>query len=162
MVVVAHGNVDKYCSEHDMVIGERYNGDILGYRGRCPILVTDIDVPKNEYFYLKYLMLRRSVELVSVVWASVELSEFISYLVDREAERRKTGGRLPFGKRWENGAEIENQKEMEIVRRIFELRDNGATYREIQDDEGVHYLGGRKMSISTIQVILKNRDKYKK
>lgn len=160
MIIVAHGNVDAYCSDHDMVIGERYTGDLLAYRGSCPIVVTDADVSKNEYFYMKYLLLRRSVELVSTRWVSVELSGFVAYVAEREAKRRKRyGGRLLFGMRKVGGVKKEDPELFPVVERIIELRDQGATYAEIRADEGVRR-NGAELPISTIQTILNNREKY--
>lgn len=161
MIVVAHGNVDAYCSDHDMVIGERYTGDLLEYKGSCPIVVTDADVSKNEYFYMKYLLLRRSVELVSTRWVSVELSEFVAYVVEQESKNRKRyGGRLLFGMRKIGGAVIGDPELFPVVERIIELRDQGATYAEIKSDPEVHRADGGELPISTIQTILNNRDKY--
>lgn len=161
MIVVAHGNADAYCAGHDMVICERYTGDLLAYRGSCPVVVTDADVPKNEYFYMKYLLLRRSVELISTRWVSLELSEFVAYVVEQESKRRKkTGGRLLFGMRRVGGIEVEDPEVFPVVRRIFELRDQGKTYAEIKSDPEVHRADGGELPISTIQTILNNRDKY--
>lgn len=160
MIVVAHGSVDAYCSDHDMTIGERYTGDLLEYRGSCPIVVTDADVSKNEYFYIKYLLLRRSVELVSTRWVSVELSEFVAYVVEQESKRRKRyGGRLLFGLRLVGGVKVEDPELYPVVERIVKLRDQGATYAEIRADEGVRR-NGVELPISTIQTILNNREKY--
>lgn len=160
MIVVAHGNVDAYCAGHDMVISERYSGDLLEYRGNCPVVVTDADVSKNEYFYMKYLLLRRSVELISTRWVSLELSEFVAYVVEQESKRRKkTGGRVLFGLLRVRGVDVEDPEVFPVVRRIFELRDQGATYAEIRADEGVHR-NGAELPISTIQTIVNNREKY--
>lgn len=162
MVVVAHGEVDAYCNEHDMIIGDRYDGDLLEYKGRYAVVVTDAGVSKNEYFYMKYKLLLRKVELISVKWASVELSEFVVYCAEQESKRRKKSGRVRFGSQRRGGMIVDDPAGMRVVNRIFELRDSGATYERIRNDEGVHHLDGRKMSISTIQVILGNRDKYGK
>lgn len=161
MIVVAHGDVDRFCSEHDMVISERYEGDLWGYKGCCP-LVTDADIEKNEYFYIKYKMLLRKVQIISTRWASVELSEFVAYCAEQDMKRRKVAGRVMFGKCRRGGMIVDDPAGMRVVDRIIELRDSGATYERIRNDEGVHHLDGRKMSISTIQVILGNRDKYGK
>ena len=161
MIVAAHGDVDQYCSEHDMIIGERYVGDLREYKGRGP-LVTDADIAKNEYFYIKYKMLLRKVQIISTRWASVELSEFVAYCAEQESQRRKESGRVRFGYRRRGGMIVDDPAGMRVVDRIFELRDSGATYAQIQADEGVHHYDGRRMSISTIQVILNNREKYGK
>ena len=46
--------------------------------------------------------------------------------------------------------------------RILELRDAGYTYQKINEDGEVRHPDGRKLGISTIQVILKNRKDYEK
>lgn len=161
MIVAAHGDVDRYCSERDMIISERYVGDLREYKGRCP-LVTDADIAKNEYFYIKYKMLLRKVQIISTRWASVELAGFVAYCAEQESKRQKVGGRVKFGYRRRGGMIVDDPAGMRVVNRIFELRDSGATYERIRNDESVHHLDGRKMSISTIQVILGNRDKYGK
>lgn len=158
MIVVAHGNVDEYCNAHGMVIGERITGDIEKYRGSYHIIVTDQELEKNEFYYLKYRMLRRKVELISVYWEDIDFDEFVVYAA---AQRQKSGGRLRFGyRRRTDGGIEEDEANMAVVRRIFELRDAGATYKEIQRDDGVHYPDGRRLGISTIQVILQNREGY--
>ena len=48
-----------------------------------------------------------------------------------------------------------------MARRIIEMRDAGITLRGIQEDKGVHHPDGRKISVSTIQQIINNRDIYK-
>ena len=49
-----------------------------------------------------------------------------------------------------------------VKRNLDELRDMGFTYRRISEDENVHHPDGRKLNISTIQIILKNRKIYEK
>ena len=150
MIVCAHGEVSEYCESRDMIIVERYAGDIEKYNGVCCVLVTDRDMSSGEYYYLKGKMLAQGVELVSTRYVD---TENLSHGVVQEVYEKRPGpGRKRFG---EN-----SEAEMAVVRRIFELRDSGSSLREISEDEKVGYLDGRKMSISTIQVILKNRDKY--
>ena len=43
---------------------------------------------------------------------------------------------------------------------IIELKDKGYTLRRIQEDSRVVHTDGRKLSISTIQLIVKNRKDY--
>lgn len=146
MLVCAHGEVSEYCESHDMIIVERYGGKIEDYDGCCCVLVTDREMSSAEYCFLKGQMLARGVDLVSTRYADTEVLDW------GFAPEQKRGGRPKFGER--------SEAEMAVVRKIFELKDSGATYREIQDDENVCYLDGRKIPISTIQVILKNRDSY--
>ena len=162
MIVVAHGDVDAYCEAHGMTIAERYAGKLEDYSGRGLILVTDNCESLNDYYYLKYKLRRRRVELVSTHWHDQGVSDFIQYLGDRESDDRKKTytGRLPFGFHRVGGKTVEDPAVIEIARRIVAMRDAGATYREIVEDEDVRYPDGRRMSISTIQVILRNRSKY--
>jgi hypothetical protein len=49
-----------------------------------------------------------------------------------------------------------------VVKRVLELRDKGFVYRQIKEDPGVHHPDGRSLSISTIQIIIKNREIYER
>jgi hypothetical protein len=148
-VVVAHGNVDEYCAAHGLQIGGRYDGDLRDYNLKHPIVVTDSLKDKGEYYYMKYLFLKRGLILMSIYDDDDDLRS-----------RSSAGGRAAFGFRWNGGVIEENPEAIVIARRVIALRDQGYTYKKIQEDEGVHHLDGSKMSISTIQVILKNRRKY--
>lgn len=153
MNVVAHGNVDAYCEAHGMQIVERYEGRLEDYQGKGIILVTDNCSDINDYYYLKYRLRMRGVELVSLWWHDQGIEEFLEYKMKRDAESRvKNGGRRLFG--------LQSEEAMAVVRRIFMLRDVGYTLRKISEDPDVRYLDGRKMPVSTIQVILKNRERY--
>ena len=149
MIVCAHGEVSEYCESMDMIIVERYAGDIENYNGCCCVMVTDREMSVGEYYYLKGKMLARGIELVSTRY--VDLENLVLEAV-KDAPGKRSRGRRKFG----DGSVAE----MAVVRRIFELRDAGRTMKEITEDDGVHYLDGRKMSISTIQTILDNRGKY--
>ena len=150
MIVCAHGEVSEYCKNRDMIIVEQYTGDIENYGGVCRVLVTDQSMSVSEYYYLKGKMLGAGVELVSVKYVD---TENLSYDVVKAVEAKHPGrGRRKFGE----GSEAE----MAVVRRIFELKDSGSSLKRISEDPDVHYLDGRKMPVSTIQVILKNREKY--
>lgn len=151
MIVCAHGDVEKYCLDRGMVICAQHIGAIESYEGSCRVLVTDADMSENEFYALKLKMLRRGVELVSTRHSDEAMAEFVAYLAQSE-KREKHGGRRMFG--------LKSGEEMAVVYRIFELRDAGCTLKEISEDPGVGYLDGRKMSLSTIQTILKNRNKY--
>lgn len=150
MIVCAHGEVSEYCENRDMIIIERYAGDIENYGGVCRVLVTDREMSPGEYYYLKGKMLAQGVELVSTRYVDTE--NLAQGAVKEVSEKRPARGRRKFG----DGSEAE----MAVVRRIFELKDGGATYQEIHDDPSVRYLDGRQIPISSIQVILKNREKY--
>jgi hypothetical protein len=86
------------------------------------------------------------------------MTEFLAYQAERRKE--KYGGRQPFGYR-KIGDEIREIPEMiAVARKIVEMKDAGATLREIHECEGVCHMDGRKISISTIQQIIKNRERY--
>jgi hypothetical protein len=162
MIVAAHGNVDAYCEAHGMTIGERYSGDVGEYRGSCLVLVTDNCEDLNDYYYLKYRLMRRNVELVSTHWKDSSVEDFVQYLNQREKQKRKEvyTGRVNFGFRRVDGETVEVPQDIRVARRIIELRDAGYSYRKITEDPEVCYSDGRKMPVSTIQVILRNRSKY--
>lgn len=159
MIVCGHGNVSDFCAERDMVVCERYEGDLSDYRGSCTVVVSDQDMSEGEYYYLKGSLLNRGIELISTRYKdNPAMLEYLAYM--KERQREKYGGRQPFGYYRRNGEVIENPEMMAVVRRILELRDAGITLRGIQEDAGVHHPDGRKISISTIQQIIKNRDRY--
>lgn len=160
MRVAAHGNVDAYCKEHGFEIVERYEGNLEDYSGKCPILVTDNCADRNEYYYLKYKLFRRRIELLSTHWYNKGVEDFVAYMHRMDSERKRSPGRAPFGFKYVGGVLVEEPAGIEIARRIIALKDEGLTFRKIVEDEGVHHLDGRRMSISTVQVILKNRSKY--
>lgn len=153
MIVVAHGDVTEYCAAHGMTIGERYVGKLEEYSGRGLILVTDNCADVNDYYYMRGIFRSKGIELVSTHWYNPVIENFLEYKEKRDAERRvKRGGRRLFG--------LQSDRDMVVVRRIFELRDAGCTLRQISDDPGVTYADGRSIPVSTIQVILSNRERY--
>lgn len=149
MIVCAHGEVSEYCESRDMIIVERYTGDIENYSGDCCVLVTDREMSSGEYYYLKGKMLARGIELVSTRYVD---TENLALGVVKEVSAKRSRGRRKFG----DGSDAE----MAVVRRIIELRDAGLRLREIAEDEKVRRENGEKLSISTIQTILNNREKY--
>lgn len=151
MIVCAHGEVSEYCENHDMIIVEKYDGDIESYRGVCRVLVTDRDMSSGEYYYLKGKMLAQGIELVSTRYVDMENLNYQAVLTT-EQQYSNHAGRPKFGDR--------SEAERVVVERIFELRDAGYTLRQISEDDKVGYLDGRKLSVSTIQTILKNRNRY--
>lgn len=150
MVVVAHGDVDLYCESHGMTIGERYSGKLEDYAGNGVILVTGNCADLNDYYYTKYRLRMRGIELVSTHWHDKSVEDFVAYMAQKR--RVKKGGRVMFG--------LRSEAEMVVVQKIFELRDAGKTMRDIARDPGVKYPDGREIPVSTIQVILRNRERY--
>lgn len=159
MMVCGHGDVAEFCERMDMVVCEQYTGDIADYRGSCGVLVTAQDMPEMEYYMLKGKLMGRGVELISSRWIDdPRMIELLHYQVQNRKE--KYGGRQSFGFRRRGDRVEEIPESMAVARRILELRDAGITLRGIQEDEGVHHPDGRKISVSTIQQIIKNRNKY--
>lgn len=159
MIVCGHGDVMEYCVAHDMVVCEIWTGDLEGYRGSCRVLVTDQDMSEQEYYYIKNKFMSRGVELIST--RHKDNPAMLSYLA-YAAERRKVkyGGRQPFGFR-KVGTEILEISEMiAVARKIIALKDAGATLRQIHETPGICHPDGRKISVSTIQQIIKNRERY--
>ena len=166
MLVCAHGNVMEYCDAHGLRIVENWHGLLLDYDGGCHVIVTDLELTTQEFLYLRMAMFSRGYDLRSVHHPDVDekVNEFLEYagLQERNRRREVYGGRQPFGFMRRNGEVIENPAMMAVARRIIELRDEGATLRDIREDPGVHHPDGRKISISTIQQIIKNRERYEK
>lgn len=159
MIVCAHGDVAAFCKERDMMICETWDGDLGSYNGSCPVLVTDQEMCEEEYYYWKGRLWAKGVNLVST--HHKDDPKLVAYLTYEAEQRKQTyGGRQPFGFTRRNGVVVEIPEMMAVARRILELRDAGMTLREIHDDEGVHHPDGRKISVSTIQLIVKNRNKY--
>lgn len=158
MRVVAHGNVADYCAAHDMTIVERYRGKLDDYKGRVRVIVTDNCSDKHEFYYLKWKLMKRNITLLSTHWHDDAIADFVDYLNERRGEKR--GGRAMFGYMWMNGKLVHEPMAMSIVRKIFELRDAGYTYKKIAAHPDVCYLDGSEMPLSTIQTILKNRSRY--
>lgn len=158
MIVCTHGNVSDYCLYSNMIPVCEYVGEIEDYSGICRILVTDKSMSESEYYSLKSTMLARGVELVSVQYNDTDtVAKLIVENIGKN-RRPKSGGRNKFG--FQEGKLTERGRR--IVGRIFELRDRGYSYHRIQSDDGVSHLDGRVLGISTIQIILKNREVYEK
>ena len=159
MLVCGHGDVAKYCKAHDMVVCATWDGDIEDYNGHIRVLVTDREMSESEYYFLKGKMLGVGIELISTRYKDDKLMvEFLSYQANRRKE--KYGGRQPFGFR-KVGNEIREIPEMiDVARKIIMLKDTGATLRQIHETPGICHPDGRRISVSTIQQIIKNRERY--
>ena len=162
MIVCGHGDVHKFCKKYDMVVATTFGGDIESYSGVCPVLVTDQGMSINEYLYLKKKLLLSGVELISTEHTDEEyISKHLVYEVEREiVGRKKFVGRCKFGERRVDGKLVRVEEEMKVVRRIIALRDKGYSYQKISDDDGVYDSSGRKFGLSTISLIIKNREYY--
>ena len=162
MIVCGHGNVKNFCDKYEMVVATTHDGPIEEYKGICRVLVTDQEMSEEEYLYLKKKMLLLKVELVSTQYCDEDsVVRRIVYELERELEgRKKYVGRCKFGQHRVNGEVVPHEEGMKVVRRIIELRDKGFTYSKIQEDDDVHDLAGRMLGLSTIALIVKNREEY--
>ena len=159
MLVCIHGNVVEFCKERGLTPVEVWTGELSEYRGKHSMLVTDSNISKNEYYYLKGEFLTRGIVLISTRYEdNEELSEYLEYFAARSKGEGR--GRQSFGWRVIDGLVVPNPREMAVVRRILELYDEGLTLRAICEDEGVRHIDGRKLSVGTIHRIIKNRRKY--
>lgn len=139
------------------------------------------------YFYYKQLLYSKGMELISVSEDFGEmgafkgiLEAFVMFAAEQERmniAKRTSGGRLVkaakggyAGGRAPYGYEVRDKRlvivpqEAEVVRQIFDMKKNGAKYREIVDAlnaEGKKNKSGGAFSISTIQVILGNEKLYR-
>ncbi len=156
MNVVIHGEAREYCDSLGLVVVGEYDGSLEEYKGLCPIVVTGEDMEENEYYYLKYLLLRRKVELISVRWNNEHLNSFVVYLNEREHDRGRHTGRLPYGFMRRNGVVVENPEKILVALEILRLRDEGKTYRDIKK----RLPREMDMSISTIATICEHRERY--
>lgn len=160
MVVCAHGDVDKFCEKHKIEILERYNGDLEDYIGNCVVIVTDQQMTREQYESLKCTMFGRGLEVISTEWTD---DAIILALLRQTVDRRKRrGGRNPFGYRKEDGELVEIPMLIDVARDVIRMRDAGRTLKYIRDHEDIRHLDGKKISMSTIQLIIKNRRMYEK
>lgn len=161
MFVCAHGDVSEYCNDHEMFICETWDGDIEDYRGVFRVLVTDREMSESEYYFLKGKMLGRGMELVSTRYTDNKvMAGYLTYQADRKKESHSV--RQPFGFKLRNGVVTEIPEMVDVARKIIMLRDSGITLRQIRETPGICHPDGRKISVSTIQQIIDNRERYDK
>lgn len=158
MVVCAHGEVAAYCAKYEMEILEQYEGRLDEYCGSCPVVVTAQRMTREEYELLKCILFARGYDLVSVDWS--DDATILALIRHTLRERGKHGGRQIFGYRKENGVIIEIPEMIAVARRVIALRDAGHTLTEIREEEGVRHANNKRLALSTIQTILKNRERY--
>ena len=158
MVVCAHGEVRKFCENHEMQILEKYEGDLKDYHGNCAVVVTDQVMTREEYDRLKCELFGRGVELISTEWTDDEV--ILRLLRNQIEQRGKRGGRRIFGFYQKNGQLVKNPGKIMVAQRIIGMRDAGYTLREIREADGICNLDGSLLALTTIQTIIKNREKY--
>ena len=141
----------------------------------------------NIYYYYKMLLRKKNVQLVSVSEDFGQLGVFANMLeaftlcvaeMERQNISKRTssgravkashggysGGRPPYGYRAQNGTLVIVEDEADIVRTVFAMKDNGATYKQMVDalnSANKKSRSGNPWAISTLQVILGNEKLYK-
>lgn len=138
------------------------------------------------YFYYKHMLLKRGIELKSVsedfgefgVFSSI-LESFVMFSAEQErlnitartsgGRRQKakrggySGGKPPYGYYVSDGRLLIKEEEAEVVRIIFDMKGNGATFQAIIDhltENGYKTRKGKDFVISTIQSVLNNQKLY--
>lgn len=140
----------------------------------------------NIYYYYKMMLMKKNIKLISVAEDFGNMGVFASMLeaftlcvaeMERDNINKRTsggrtkkaskggysGGQAPMGYKVQDGCLVINEEEANVVRKIFEWRDGGATLMSIVEelnDEGYHTRKGNKFVISTVQSIVNNRKTY--
>lgn len=140
----------------------------------------------NVYYYYKMMLMKKNIKLISIAEDFGQFGVFANMLeaftlcvaeMERDNINKRTsagrkvkagkggysGGRAPLGYKVQDGELVINPDEAAVVRKIFELRDNGVTMMEIVstlNKEGVQTRKGGEWVISTVQGILNNRKTY--
>ena len=139
------------------------------------------------YYYYKMLLNKKGVQLISATEDFGEFGVFKDMLeaftlcvaeMERQNITKRTssgravkaakggysGGRPPYGYRSQNGVLTIVEEEAVIIREIYEMKGNGATYQQIVNklnSDGKPSRSGSGWAISTLQVILGNENLYK-
>lgn len=140
----------------------------------------------NVYFYYKMMLKKKDIELISIaedfgqlgVFAPM-LESFVICAAELERENitkrmsggRKvkaskggySGGRAPMGYRVEDGELVVNEDEKPLVLRIFELRDEGLSFRAISskiNEEGFRGRNGGPVAFGTVRNVIENEKTY--
>ena len=138
------------------------------------------------YFYYLYILEKRNIQLISTVEAFPE-GDFANIyralmLFVAEQERKNicmrtgngramkasaggySGGKAPFGYRPEGGRLVIDEKEAEVVRKIFELTADGMKMLRVAEwlnDNGYRSRSDGKFYTSSIKNILENEPMYR-
>ena len=140
----------------------------------------------NVYYYYKMMLMKKNIKLISIAEDFGQFGVFANMLeaftlcvaeMERDNINKRTsagrkvkagnggysGGRAPMGYMVQDGNLIINPDEAAVVKKIFDLRDNGVVMQEIVNilnNEGYQTRSGNPFVISTIQGILNNRKTY--
>lgn len=140
----------------------------------------------NLYFYYTFVLKKKNIELISVAEDfgamgpfSGVIQAFTLFVAEQEraniakrttAGRRikakaggYSGGRAPYGYKISNGQLIIDESESELVKVIFQMKDNGETLQDIADylsDKGFRTRSNKRFYPSLIRSITDNRKTY--
>jgi len=141
----------------------------------------------NVYYYYKMMLRKKGVQLISISEDFGQMGAFATMLeafticaaqMERENINKRTsagrkvkaskggysGGRPPTGYDVVKGELVVNEGEANIVKFIFQCRENGMTMADIMfalNDLGYKTKSGKPFLISSIQNILKNERFYR-
>ena len=140
----------------------------------------------NVYYYYKMMLMKKNIKLISISEDFEAFGVFAPMLeaftlcvanMERDNINKRTsagrkvkaekggysGGRAPMGYKVQDGNLVIVPEEAEVVKKIFEWRDQGVVMLEIVDllnENGYQTRNGRPFVISTVQSILNNRRTY--
>lgn len=164
-------------------------GDVSNPPYECVIVAKSDRVARdiNIYYYYKMMLMKKDIKLISISEDFGQFGVFSNMLeaftlcvaeMERDNINKRTsagrkvkaarggysGGRPPYGYKPVSGVLTVVPEEAEVVRMVFSMKDAGMTYKQICDrlnELGKTNHSGGKFSISTIQVILGNRNLYR-
>ena len=140
----------------------------------------------NIYYYYKMMLRKKDIKLISIAEDFGQFGVFSNMLeaftlcvaeMERDNITKRTsggrkvkaskggysGGGAPMGYKVEHGKLVINEKEVPVVKRVFELRDSGATFWQIVtalNNEGYQTRKGGDFQLGTVQGIVNNRKTY--
>lgn len=140
----------------------------------------------NVYYYYKMMLRKKDIELVSVSEDFGQMGVFASMLeaftlcaaqMERENITKRTsagrnlkaqsgghaGGRTPLGYKSVDKQYVIDEEYAPVVKKIFQMHDDGATLREIADTlnaEGIRTRKGKEFNFGSIKHIVWNRKLY--
>lgn len=177
-------------TEHRPAFDRIIYGDITNPPYEAVIVAKNDRIARdiNVYFYYKMMLKKKNISLVSVSEDFGQFGAFSSILeaftmcvaeMERANITKRTsmgravkserggysGGKAPYGYSSERGSGklVINPSEVPLIKRIFEIRDNGGTMKDVVQTlkvEGFKTRKGNDFQISTIQYILGNRKTY--
>ena len=169
-------------------LNELLHGDVQNPPIEAVIVAKNDRMSRDmeQYFYVKYSLKKKNIELKSVsedfgqmgVFSNVmeSLAMFIAEqerinIAKRTSGGRKikaaaggySGGRAPYGYKISEGQYEIIEEEAEMVRKIFELLDDGTTLTDTAEwlnDNGYKTRNGKRFYASHIKAIRDNRPLY--